>query len=86
MSTIWSSTLQATDLTADELAIRYRERLADPSWNIREQGTGADVSWFTWTVYDGEGHLWNGALTASAAGEGWQWVSLFLHSTELRQP
>ena len=30
MSTIWSSTLQATDLTADELAIRYRERLADP--------------------------------------------------------
>lgn len=86
MSTVWSSTLQATDLTADELATRYRERLADPSWNIREQGTGADVSWFTWTVDDDQGHIWHGALTATMAGEGWQWVSLFLHSPELRQP
>ena len=81
-----SSTLQATDLTAGELAIRYRERLARPGWNIREQGTRADAAWFTWTVDDDQGRLWHGALTASAVGEGWQWVSLFLHSPELRQP
>ena len=83
---ISSQTLQATDLTADQLATRYRERLARPGWNIREQGTGGDASWFTWTIHDEEGHLWHGALTASAAGEGWQWVSLFLHSPELQQP
>ena len=86
MSAVWSSTLQATDLTAVELISRYLERLARPGWNIREQGAGDDASWFTWTVHDEEGHLWHGALTVSAAGEGWQWVSLFLHSPELRQP
>ena len=84
--TIRSATLQATDLTAGELISRYRERLARPGWNIREQGTGAEVSWFTWTIHDEEGHLWHGALTATAAGEGWQSVSLFLHSPELRRP
>ena len=86
MFTISSSTLQATDLSPGELVSRYRERLAHPSWNIREQGTGADASWFTWTVRDGENHLWFGTLTASRAGEGWQWVSLFLHSPELQRP
>ena len=86
MYAVSSSTLQATDLTAAELATLYRERLARPGWNIREQGTGADASWFTWTVHDAEGHLWHGALTTAAAGEGWQRVSLFLHSPELRQP
>ena len=82
--TIWSSTLQATGLTADELATRYLERLARPSWTIREQGAGDGASWFTWTVHDEEGHLWHGALMATMAGEGWQWVSLYLHSLELR--
>ena len=86
MYNISSSTLQATDLTAVELISRYRERLALPGWNIREQGAGALAAWFTWTVHDEEGHLWHGALTATAAGEGWQSVSLFLHSPELRRP
>ena len=86
MYTISSSTLQATDLTAGELISRYRERLARPGWNVREQGAGAQASWFTWTVQDEEGHLWHGALTATAAGEGWQSVSLFLHSPELQRP
>ena len=86
MYTISSSTLQATDLSPGELISRYLERLAHPSWHIREQGAGAEASWFNWTVHDDEGHLWHGALTASAAGEGWQWVSLSLHSPELRRP
>ena len=85
-STIWSSTVQATDLTAGELATRYRERLARPGWDIREQEDGAGTSWFTWSVRDGDGHLWHGVLTVSAAGKGRQWVSLFLHSPELQQP
>ncbi len=86
MSAISSSTLQATDLGPSELVSRYRERLAHPSWNIREQGTGANASWFTWTVRDDENHLWFGTLTASKAGEGWRWVSLSLHSPELQRP
>ena len=84
MYLISSSSLQATDLNAGELMSRYRERLAQASWNIREQGTGADASWFTWTVRDDENRLWYGTLTVSAAGEGWQRVSLFLHLPELR--
>jgi hypothetical protein len=86
MFDISSFNLQATDLSPGELVSRYRERLAQPGWKIREQGTAADASWLTWTVHDGEGHLWHGTLTASAAGEGWQRVSLFLHSPELRRP
>ena len=86
MFDISSSTLQATDLSPGELVSRYRERLAQPGWTIREQGKGADASWLTWKVHDVEGHLWYGALTASAAGEGWQRVSLSLHSPELRRP
>ena len=84
MYAISSSSLQATDLNAGELISRYRERLAQPSWNIREQGTGADASWFTWTVQDDENHVWFGTLVAATAGEGWQRVWLSLHSQELR--
>lgn len=84
MYDISSSSLQATDLNAGELISRYRERLAQPSWNIRERGTGTNASWLTWTVHDEEGHLWYGTLVAATAGEGWQRVWLSLHSQELR--
>ena len=73
-----------TDEPASAILSRYRGQLAHPSWNIRGESLENPVAWLIWTVPDGEGNLWFGALVATPTGQGRMRVWLSLYSDDLR--
>ncbi len=73
-----ASILLETDMTPAELLQHYRDLLAQPSWEIRDEHVADDAAWLTWTVRDGTGNLWLGLLMTGTAEEGKQRVRLSL--------
>ena len=80
------SGLARTPLASGDLMDLYVENLADPSWDIREQGAGAEGAWLTWTVFANDGGLWYGSLAIAAWGGNLQQVWLSLRSSESGWP
>ena len=69
-----------TDSAAAELVRLYRDGLKHPSWDILNEGSSGDFGWFSWTVLDGDGRLWQGKLVVAPSHEGWKHVWLSLYS------
>ena len=80
------SGLMRTPLASGDLMDLYKENLADPSWDIREQGAGAEGAWLTWTVFANDGGLWYGSLAIAAVGVNLQQAWLSLRSSESGWP
>ena len=72
----------ATEAVADELVRLHRDGLSHPSWEIIDEGSSGDFGWFSWTVPDGEGRLWQGSLVVAPLHQGWMQVWLSLYSND----
>ena len=72
-----------TELAAADLARLYRDGLNHPSWEIIDEGSSGDIGWFSWTVLDAEGRLWQGRLAVVPSHEGWKQVWLSLYSNDV---
>ena len=71
-----------TDAAAAELVRLYRDGLKHPSWDILDEGSTGDLGWFSWTVLDHEGRLWQGWLVVVPSHGGWRHVWLSLYSDD----
>ncbi len=71
-----------TEVAAAELVSLYRDGLSHPSWEIIDEGSSGDFGWFSWTVPDGEGRLWQGSLVVAPLHQGWKQVWLSLYSDD----
>ena len=72
-----------TTMSSGELMGLYQENLVDPSWDIRDEGRGAEGAWLTWSVRDNEeGGLWYGSLTITTVGVDLQQARLSLRPSE----
>ena len=71
-----------TDAAAAELVRLYRDGLKHPSWDILDEGSTGDLGWFSWTVLDDEGRLWQGWLVVVPSHGGWRHVWLSLYSDD----
>ena len=71
-----------TESVAAELMRLYREGLSHPSWEIIDEGSSGEFGWFSWTVPDGEGRLWQGSLVVAPLHQGWKQVWLSIYSND----
>ena len=67
-----------TEMTPAELLQYYRDQLAQPNWEIRDEHVADYAAWLTWTVRDDTGNLWLGLLMTGTAEVGRQRVRLSL--------
>ena len=72
-----------TESAAAVLVRLYRDGLNDPSWDIIDEGSSGDFGWFSWTVRDTEGRLWQGRLVVAPLHEDWKRVWLSLYSNDV---
>ena len=77
-----SGFIESGDAPAD-LMLLYRDNLVHPSWELQDEGIGADAAWFTWTMRDDSDNLWYCSLVALTAGEGLSRIWLSLYSPAL---
>ena len=70
------------DLTAAEVVDLFLDGLKHPSWAIVDEGSSGEIGWFSWTVPDGEGRLWQGRLMVAPLLPGWWQVWLSLYSDD----
>ena len=71
-----------TESVAAELVRLYRDELNHPSWEIVDESSSGDFGWFSWTVRDTDGRLWQGMLVVAPLHEGWKEVRLSLFSND----
>ncbi len=71
-----------TEVAAAELVRIYRDGLSHSSWEIIDEGSSGDFGWFSWTVPDGDGRLWQGSLVVAPLHQGWKQVWLSLYSDD----
>ena len=73
-----------TDLAVAELVRLYSDGLKHPSWDILDEGACGDFGWFSWTVLDGVGRLWQGNLVVAPSHEDWRhvWLSLYTDDSD----
>ena len=74
----------ATDQTPGSILQHYRDGLAHPNWNIKEENFDGPVAWVIWTVRDAKGNLWMGSMVAVLAGQRRVQVWMSMFSDDLR--